>query len=153
MRSVSEQEFSEVFTSKLKHLRDNHRLLENVDYVTGPGRSGAIAAVYASHFLGLPFVPYKHKIEGKRALVVDTAIESGATLRKASRLYGNAPIVYGFSEPPRVKFWYEELSLVRGKGNEYKPTTDDTTYSCTHTLEIDWNSKLFIHLAGCSVNY
>lgn len=143
---VSEQEFREVFINKLKYLRDNHRLLDNTDYVTGPGRSGAIASVYASHFLGLPFVPYKHKIEGKRALVVDTAIESGATLRKASRLYGNAPIVYGFSEPPRVKFWYETLSLVRGKGNEYKITTDDTTIGCNSTTEVDWNSRFFAHL-------
>jgi hypothetical protein len=90
--------------------------------VTGPGRSGAIASAYASHIMGIPFVPFKCKIPGKRVLIVDTAMQSGRTLRKASRLYGDAPYFFAFSEPPRLRFWYEELSLIRGIGNEYKKT-------------------------------
>lgn len=115
MRIVSEQEFREVFTKRLDSA-------PSCDYVVGPGRSGAIAAVYASHYLGVPFVPFKCKLPGRRALVVDTAILTGATVRKASRIYGNCPIVYGFNQKEteeRLKFWYEELSMVRGKGKEY----------------------------------
>lgn len=112
-RVVTESEFRGVFCAALDEVQGEF------DYVTGPGRSGAVAAVYASHYLGLPFVPYKCKIEGKKALIVDTAMMSGKTLRKASKLYDNAPYVYAYLEGPRVKFWYEELSLVRGKGHEF----------------------------------
>ena len=91
------------------------------DYVTGPGRSGAIAAVYASHFLGIPFVPYKCKPEGD-PLIVDTAINSGRTIRKASKCYNGADFSFAFHQPPRVKFWYESLSMARGRGNEFRLT-------------------------------
>lgn len=90
-----------------------------VGAVTGPGRSGAVAAVYASHMLGVPFIPYgqKHPQHLGRLLIVDTARESGATLRKAARKYQGATplIVVAFEEPPRVKFWYEA-----GKPQHYK---------------------------------
>ncbi len=120
-RIVSEQEFRAVFMEALASAPE-------CDYVTGAGRSGAIAAVYASHYLGIPFVPYKCKAAG-RALIVDTATETGETLRKASRLYDNAPCIAAFNEPPRVKFWYEELSIPRGKGNEYGKTEKErSTY-------------------------
>lgn len=79
--------------------------------VTGPGRSGAIASVYASHYLGVPFIPYgqKHPRQLGRLLIIDTATESGATLRKAARKYeAETPIVLAiYHEPPRVAFWYE----------------------------------------------
>jgi len=79
--------------------------------VTGPGRSGAIAAVFASHMLGIPFIPFgqKHPQHLGRLLIVDTARESGATLRKAERRYaGCTPLVIAaYEEPPRVMFWYE----------------------------------------------
>jgi len=88
------------------------------DYVTGPGRSGAIAAVYASHYLGIPFVPYRCISTGA-PLVIDTAMQSGRTIRKAQRLYGNADAICIFHEPPRVRFWYEELSRSRGRGSEF----------------------------------
>jgi hypothetical protein len=79
--------------------------------VTGPGRSGAIAAVYASHLLGIPFIPYGSKVPEHlgQLLIVDTASESGATMRKAARRYEHCdPVcVVAFQEPPRVMFWYE----------------------------------------------
>ena len=82
-----------------------------VGAVTGPGRSGAVASVYASHILGVPFVPYRCPAPKHlgRLLIIDTARESGRTLRKAERLYKeNDPIVLAvFEEPPRVAFWYE----------------------------------------------
>ena len=59
-------------------------------------RSGAVAAVYASHMLHVPFIPYgqKHPQHLGRLLIVDTARESGATLRKAERKYeGTSPLV------------------------------------------------------------
>jgi adenine/guanine phosphoribosyltransferase-like PRPP-binding protein len=106
VRIVSEAEFSERL---LLVLSSNN--LEHVGAVTGPGRSGAVAAVYASHILGIPFIPYgqRHPLHLGRLLIIDTARESGATLRKAERKYqGMTPLVLvAFEEPPRVAFWYE----------------------------------------------
>ncbi|MCO6407328.1 hypothetical protein [Hoeflea alexandrii] len=107
MRIVSEQEF---------HARIAHVLSADTDdieigSVTGPGRSGAVAAVYASHLLHIPFIPYGAKVPTHlgRLLIIDTAMESGATLRKAERKYAYAdPLVIAcYHEPPRVAFWYE----------------------------------------------
>lgn len=80
--------------------------------VTGPGRSGAIAAVYASHFLSIPFIPYGVDIPDKLlpVLVVDTARKTGKTIRKACRQADTPFHVVAFAEPPRVKFWYEASS-------------------------------------------
>jgi len=111
-RMIEEQEFRAALIDKLSPLVGKY------DYVTGPGRSGAVAAVYASHYLGIPFVPYKHVSKGA-PLIVDTAAESGRTIRKASMVYGGADWVVMFQEPPRVRFWYEDLSRVRGRGREY----------------------------------
>ena len=110
---ISEQEFQIEFYRKL------YLLESKPDYVVGPARSGAIAAVYASHYLGVPFVPYKSKIDGKIPLIVDTACQSGRTLRKASRYYDGAPTLFVYKEPPRVRFWYEVISMQRGIGFEY----------------------------------
>ena len=109
---VTEKEFRTEIQVKLFDMRGVY------DYVAGLGRSGAIAAVYASHFLGIPFVPYKHKSHGD-VLVIDTAAQSGRTLRKASRVYGGADTLCIYNEPPRVRFWYEDLSRWRGKGGEF----------------------------------
>ena len=49
MRIVSEGEFSKAIKDKLSGI--------DCDCVTGPGRSGAIASVYASHILKIPFLP------------------------------------------------------------------------------------------------
>lgn len=79
-------------------------------WVTGPGRSGAVAAAYASHILRIPFVPYgQNAARLGRVLIVDTATESGATMRKALRRYkAFDPLeCVAFYEPPRVAFWYE----------------------------------------------
>lgn len=101
---VSEAEFRERLRSLLIGCED-------VGAVTGPGRSGAIASVYASHMLLIPFIPYgqKHPQHLGRLLIVDTARESGATLRKYERKYeGCSPLVIvAYEEPPRVVFWYE----------------------------------------------
>lgn len=113
MRFVDELEFSEVLCERLA-------IIECPLFVTGPGRSGAVASVYASHFLGVPFVPYKCRVESKGALIVDTAMASGRTVRKASRVYNNSPWIVAFNQPPRVKFWYERLSFFHGKGNEFR---------------------------------
>jgi hypothetical protein len=103
-RLISESEFEQRLRSVLIGCDD-------AGAVTGPGRSGAIAAVYASHMLGIPFIPYgqKHPQHLGRLLIVDTARESGATLRKAQRKYeGTSPLVIvAYEEPPRVFFWYE----------------------------------------------
>jgi adenine/guanine phosphoribosyltransferase-like PRPP-binding protein len=104
MITISESAFAE-------RLREVLPANDNIGAVTGPGRSGAVAAVYASHMLGVPFVPYGGRVPGHlgRLLIVDTARQSGRTLRKAaSRYQDNDPlVVVAFEEPPRVAFWYE----------------------------------------------
>ena len=78
--------------------------------VVGPGRSGAIAAVYASYILKVPMLPQGLGYVPepmKPTLVVDTASKSGRTLRKLLRRYETLCCVFAFHEPPRVHFWYE----------------------------------------------
>ena len=105
-RIVSEPEFRARLVEILAALP-----ADDIGSVTGPGRSGAVAAVYASHLLGVPFIPYGSPCPTHlgRLLIIDTARENGATLRKAERRYAEAqPVVVAcFEEPPRVAFWYE----------------------------------------------
>lgn len=99
---VSENEFTENIKQKLNGIK--------VNSVTGPGRSGAIASVYASHILKVPFIPYGQNVPEniRPLLIIDTAKKSGETLRKAQRKYGQNVITLNiYDEPPRVKFWYE----------------------------------------------
>jgi len=102
-RVVSPDEFVAVLRDRLAGVQARA--------VVGPGRSGAVASVYASHMLGIPFLPYGTKCPDhlRPLLVVDTARKSGATLRKAERYYGDGDTVtvWVFDEPPRVRFWYE----------------------------------------------
>lgn len=112
-RLVSEEEFrSRIY----QFLQDEE--FADVRSVTGPGRSGAIAAVYASHILGVPFIPYGgNPVPGSgRFLIIDTATESGKTLNKAHRLYLRyTPLVRAiYKEPPRVYFWYEDCTFRDG---------------------------------------
>lgn len=111
MTTVAEAEFAE----RLRAVLSSTSATADVGAVTGPGRSGAVAAVYASHMLGVPFIPYGQKAPTHlgRLLIVDTARESGATLRKAERRYsGTTPLVLvAFEEPPRVHFWYEAKAV------------------------------------------
>lgn len=110
-RVIREGEFKVMIRSLLDEYRG-----EGIGSVTGPGRSGAVAAVYASHMLGVPFVPYGQKapLEAGRLLIIDTATDSGKTLRKAAKKYEHAtPLVlavYNEKDPVigRVIFWYEE---------------------------------------------
>jgi hypothetical protein len=105
MRIVEEQEFRAA--ARIRLSCDD---LSDVGSVTGPGRSGAVAAVYASHLLGVPFIPFGSPCPDRgRLLIVDTATESGKTLRKAARRYAASdPVSIAiFHEPPRVAFWYE----------------------------------------------
>lgn len=84
--------------------------------VTGPGRSGAVASVYASHILGVPFIPYRQRVPDKLrpVLVIDTAQWTGATIRKARRLYGqDAKMLTVYHEPPMVMFWYDRRAVTK----------------------------------------
>jgi hypothetical protein len=102
---VSEAEFRETFTERLRWYAAGIK----VGCVTGPGRSGAIAAVYASHILGVPFIPSGQPIPDnlRPALVVDTAIQTGKTIRKAAKKADTPFWLVAMKEPPRVRFWYE----------------------------------------------
>lgn len=110
MRIITEPEFAE-------RLRTVISTMTPIGSVTGPGRSGAIAAAYASHITGAPFIPYGAPAPAHLAplLIIDTARKSGATLRKAARRYAYAnPIVAAcYHEPPRVVFWYEAVASER----------------------------------------
>jgi len=111
MRIVTEPEFRTRLIDVLKAIDTDG----SIGSVTGPGRSGAIAAVYVSHLLGIPFIPfgtYKVPIHLGKILIIDTARESGKTLRQAVRRYEKIEGVkvieaVCFEEPPRVAFWYE----------------------------------------------
>jgi hypothetical protein len=113
MRVITEPEFA----ARIAQIVND--VPANVGSVTGPGRSGAVAAVYASHILHIPFIPYGAPAPDHlgRLLIVDTARESGRTLRKAERRYEQSdPFVWvGFEEPPRVAFWYEATKPQRYK--------------------------------------
>lgn len=78
--------------------------------VTGPGRSGAIAAVYASYLLGIPFVPFGHHFPGP-LLLLDTVSQTGKTLRRATaklvRLGNTVTVRSVYSQQERLRFWYE----------------------------------------------
>lgn len=110
MRIISEPEFAARIRCLLFDIQD-------IGSVTGPGRSGAVAAVYASHILHVPFIPYGAACPTHlgRLLIIDTAMESGATLRKAERRYADAdPVALAcYHEPPRVAFWYEAVKPQR----------------------------------------
>lgn len=108
IRIITETEFAQ----KIREILCG-RDLSHVGAVTGPGRSGSVAAVYASHILGVPFIPFGSQCPDKfNLLLIDTARESGRTLRKSASWYtrrmGRAPTVIAiYEEPPRVAFWYE----------------------------------------------
>lgn len=110
MRIVSEEEFYHVLAEACREQR-----LGQFSCVTGPGRSGAVAAVYASHMLGIPFIPFGRDAPEKLIplLIIDTATESGKTLRKAAKKYESTPhrtfALYDEADPEvgRVRFWYE----------------------------------------------
>jgi hypothetical protein len=109
MKIIPEHEFSKKMLDILTSEQGNF----NAGCVTGVGRSGAIAAVYASHMLSIPFIHYGAKIPPHlgRLLIIDTARLSGRTLRKAAKKYAaNKPaMLWIYDEPPRVMFWYEIL--------------------------------------------
>lgn len=113
MRVIEEAEFRERIRSLLLDVNGKPAAAYlEVGCVPGPGRSGAVAAVYASHILGVPLLPFKTEnvpTHLGRLLIIDTAMESGATMRKADRFYSdvNRMSVVCFHEPPRVAFWYE----------------------------------------------
>ena len=79
--------------------------------VTGPGRSGAIAAVYASHYLGIPFIPHGSQVPDNLypLLVIDTIAKSGATIRKAVYKHRDKDVtgLTVFKADKKVKFWFE----------------------------------------------
>lgn len=99
---IDEATFKIALVDKLKNIKAKS--------VVGKGRSGAIASVYASHILGIPFIPYGEKCPEhlRPLLIIDTARKSGKTLRKAQKEYGGeCEILWVYDEPPRVRFWYE----------------------------------------------
>lgn len=101
---VTEAEFAE----RVRAVRDTV-IAGKYDLVTGPGRSGAIAAVYVSHATGIPFMPYKCWIspESKKILVVDTVSMSGKTIRRASRVYDGADTMVFYEADKKIHFWFE----------------------------------------------
>lgn len=104
MNIISENQFSIRLKERLQNVE--------VKSVVGKGRSGAIAAVYASHLLRIPFIPYGEKCPEHLypILIIDTARKSGKTLRKAQKKYGSNSITVNlYDEPPRVRFWYEYI--------------------------------------------
>jgi hypothetical protein len=111
---ISNQSFENELRKCLYNLQttfDHNRnsyIFNHYKFVTGPGRSGAIASVYTSYFTKLNFIPYKQLLGHDDVLVIDTVVKSGKTLRAASKHYDNAYSVAVFNDPNhRYRFWYE----------------------------------------------
>lgn len=121
---ISEKEFR---ARLYELLRDDS--FKEFGCVTGPGRSGAIAAVYASHFLSIPFIPFNSNspVTLGRLLIVDTAMKTGRTLRKAGSKYSECDphIVSVYHEPPRVIFWYEDFERIKKEMNDEQKIQKD----------------------------
>lgn len=107
---ISEEEWARKFRLNLWFLNG-----EKFDFVTGPGRSGAIASVYASHYLGIPFKPHKagsYK-SGEYVLIVDTVEYTGKTLRKSEKWHQSRGLItrtcFALKENKGhyYKMWYE----------------------------------------------
>ncbi len=107
---MSEPEWRAEFYKALDQVKG-----QSFTFVTAPGRSGAVAAVYASHYLGISFKPHKagNYTEDKSVLIVDTVEYTGRTLRKAKSWYGKRglmpTVIFGVKEARRqyFKMWYE----------------------------------------------
>jgi adenine/guanine phosphoribosyltransferase-like PRPP-binding protein len=107
---MTEQEWREHFFRALDDIEASQ-----FDFVTGAGRSGAVAAVYASHYLGLPFKPHKsgNYTDDSAVLIVDTVEYTGKTLRKAKSWYERKGLIavtaYAIKEEHGhyFKMWYE----------------------------------------------
>ena len=100
---ITEEQFKASMQESIRDLKGR------VLFVTGPGRSGAIAAVYASYYLGASFVPFGQPVPNKGTiLIIDTIEQSGKTLRKANKKYPDAIVmsVRG-KKPTREHFWFE----------------------------------------------
>ena len=108
--SMAEDEWRGFFHKKLDELKG-----QKFCFVTGPGRSGAIAAVYASHYLGVPFKPHKagNYERDESVLIVDTVEYTGRTLRRAAKWYQRhnlePTVAFAVKETKGhyFKMWYE----------------------------------------------
>ena len=106
---ISELEFKAAIAVSLKDIDPT-----DFDFVVGPGRSGAIASVYASHMTGIKFLPWHNRVpdDKRRVLLIDTASQTGKTLRKARSRYislnyeVDAIAVYDCPDTHYV-FWFE----------------------------------------------
>src|SRR3990167_7737575 len=118
MKIVTEPEFFARLKEKLDSIVSPPSPIDPLEHrsvmirsVMGPGRSGAIASVYASHYLGAIWLPAMMRVVPqvlRPVLVIDAATMSGASLRKlANRVKAEFQLAL-FEEPPRVRFWYEE---------------------------------------------
>ena len=146
---VSEQEFSAAVDRMCARIRETEARFSGV---TGPGRSGAISAVYVSHRLGIPFVPYKQiRSLIEPILIVDTVSSSGKTLRKAANWYASrqnwtkfdcyphTESAFDSSESERHVFWYE---------SEYQTLKERQEAAQRPASDIDWKpgeTKRFVN--------
>ena len=145
-RVISEAEFAE------RAFEWARCMAPSVAAVTGPGRSGAVASVYLSHMLGVPFLPFKAMgdIGESPILIVDTAIQSGRTLRKVVSWYerrNKNVISHAFyNEPPRVRFWYETRRLLGLR--EYEPLAEGLGGGLQNRLGAFESRTALTHVGG-----
>lgn len=106
---------AKIYISETKFKNDLKNMLNEFDvtglqFVAGPGRSGAIASVYVSHMSNLSFVPYKASgnVAYDKFLIVDTAAMTGRTIRQARNFYKGSRMLVVYDNPDvRYVFWYE----------------------------------------------
>lgn len=113
---ISETQFREALKETLATFMQDTPTCDHPNFVTGPGRSGAITAVYTSHILNIPFVPHKQSINREgNLLIIDTVSYTGKTLAKSLSWYNRNSrfelihdlFVFPESRSNYYKFWYE----------------------------------------------
>lgn len=111
MRTITESEFQD----RLREALSDHEV-HFARWVTGPGRSGAIAAVYASYFLNIPYVQFGYAARPEGAPLVIDITECRKNFRDADRLYGHlSPIKIALFEiKPYQSFWFKDLRRMEG---------------------------------------
>lgn len=98
------------FIDRLKLVLEDPEF-SHAEWVTGPGRTGAMAAIYASHILNVSFVAYGHRPKANGyVLVMDILNDNPRTMRRALKHYDICrpiPCIV-FPEIENEGLWFEQ---------------------------------------------
>lgn len=105
--TITEKAFKKKLTERLAIFKEH-----KPDFVTGRGAHGVVAAVYASTFLGVPYLQFGWDSKGKNMLVVAGACGTGKSLKRLTQeLAKKAAYVEGvaiYEQAEKIDFWFEK---------------------------------------------